>query len=130
MRPAPCPVCEYWDGDHAPTCVIGQLVALGSEGRQAHRRALLLVALLTAGQPTSLRALSDTTGIPLYDLGPTVHGLFAEGLAYPGFTTLTMIALTAAPHVQAECDAAADLLGMVLTPQRPPLSPLLGGPHP
>lgn len=128
-RIPPCPVCEYWDDEHAPTCVVSRLQALGVEGRQAHRRALLLVTLLTAEQPTSLVELSDATGIPLFHLGPTVHGLFAEGLAHPGFSSSTTIALTSAPHVQQACLAAADLLGMVLTQPRPPLSPMLGQPE-
>ncbi|MCD0160303.1 hypothetical protein IHN63_03180 [Deinococcus sp. 6YEL10] len=125
-RPLPaCPVCEYWDGDHAPECVMSRLRTLGSEGRQAHRRALLLVTLMTTGRPTSLKDLASETGMTLMDVRDITRALFIEGIAYPDWSTVGVIALTTAPHVEQTCLAAAELLGMVLTQPRTPLSPLL-----
>lgn len=121
-----CPACEYWDGDHAPGCVVSRLRALGVEGRQAHRRALLLVALLTAGEGMTLTRLADVTGVTLEDVRYITRTLFAEGLAYPDWSVAGRVHLTTAPHVQAECLAAADLLGLTLTQPLTPLSPLLG----
>lgn len=122
---AACPVCEYWDGDHAPECVMSRLRTLGSEGRQAHRRALVLVTLMTAGQPLALQDLAGETGMTLMDLRDITRALFTEGLAYPDWSTSGVIALTNAPHAEQACLAAAELLGMVLTQPRAPLSPLL-----
>ncbi|WP_230286327.1 hypothetical protein [Deinococcus sp. 12RED42] len=120
-----CPVCEYWDGDHASECVMSRLRALGSEGRQAHRRALLLVTLMTAGQPTPLKNLASETGMTLMDVRDITRALFTEGIAYPDWSRAGVIGLTTAPHVEQACLAAAELLGMVLTQPRAPLSPLL-----
>ncbi|MFT2721647.1 hypothetical protein ACMT4L_16775 [Deinococcus sp. A31D244] len=120
-----CPVCDRWGG-HAPECVIGRLQDLGREGRQAHRRALLLVTLLAAGEGVTLPELAQQTGMDLVSARSATRALFAEGLAYPDWSVAAMIHLTTAPHVQAECLAAADLLGMVLMRSRMPISPLLG----
>lgn len=120
-----CPACDHWDG-HTPECVISRLEDLGREGRQAHRRALLLVTLLAAGEGVTLPELAQQTGMDLVSVRGTTRALFAEGLAYPDWSVAAMIHLTTAPHVQAECLAAADLLGMVLMHPRTPLSPMLG----
>ncbi len=121
-----CPACGYWDGDHTPECVISRLRDLGVEGRQAHRRALLLVTLLTAGEGMTLTRLSDVTGVTLEDVRYIARTLFAEGLAYPDWSVAGRVHLTTAPHVQGACLAAADLLGLTLTQPLTPLSPLLG----
>lgn len=120
-----CPVCDRWDG-HAPECVISRLEDLGREGRQAHQRALLLVTLLAAGGGVTLPELAQQTGMDLVSVRSATRALFAEGLARPDWSVAAMIHLTTAPHVQAECLAAAESLGMVLTHPRTPLSPLLG----
>lgn len=125
MTRSVCPICEYWGGEHAPECVISRLQALGSEGRRAHRRAQLLVALLMAGEPTPLSDLAEVTGMTLMDVRDLTRALMAEGTAYPGWERAGVISLTSAPHVRAECLAAADLLGLTLTQPRAALSPLL-----
>lgn len=121
-----CPICGGEDR-HAPGCVGGALEALGREGRQAHIRARLLTALFVHAAPMTVKDLADGMGLAFYDLIEPAHALMAEGLAYPCQDTLApTLALTSAPHVQQECDRAAELLGLVLTDPRAPLSPLLG----
>ncbi|WP_153013978.1 hypothetical protein [Deinococcus grandis] len=107
--------------------MISRLRDLGVEGRQAHRRALLLVTLLTAGEGMTLAHLADVTGVTLEDVRDIVRALFTEGLAYPDWSVAGRVHLTTAPHVQDACLAAADLLGLTLAQPRVPHSPLLKG---
>lgn len=122
MVVADCPVCGQ-ENDHAYGCVVGELQALGKDGRQAHRRALLLVLLHTHG-PVQPRTLAELSELALYSVHEITNGLMREGLIYPDFPT-NCFNLTHAPHVRVACDQAADLLGLVLTSPRSPLSPLI-----
>lgn len=123
-----CPLCGCED-HHAPGCVAGALEAFTHEEYRTHTRALLLVTLLTHGQPTTVEELARSMNMAFYDVADAGCALMAEGLAYPWQSNLApTLALTTAPHVQQECDRAADLLGLVLTDPRRPLSPLLGRP--
>lgn len=119
-----CPVCDRDDG-HVSGCVIGELQALGKEGRQAHRRALVMTLLYTHGRAMTLDELTASARINLLDISEAAKVLMARGLVFPHFGTNPALQLTSAPHVQQECEQAADLLGLELghTP-----SPLLRRP--
>ncbi|RJF74975.1 hypothetical protein D3875_02975 [Deinococcus cavernae] len=109
--------------------MFGALKALGHEGRQAHIRARLLTTLFVHATPMAVKELADGMGMAFYDVARVARALMAEGLTYPCQDTLVpTLALTRAPHVRQECDRAAELLGLVLTDPRTPLSPLLGRP--
>lgn len=84
---------------------------VSAQQRETRRRAQVLVALRNYGEPMTLAELEDGTGIPLFGVADVARGLFAEGLAYPQAFTPPTLALTTAPHVQANVQAAAELLG-------------------
>lgn len=119
-----CPVCNLWDSEHAPGCVVADLQDLGRAGRLAHRRAQVLVVLQAYARPMTFEELGDATRIAWFDVGPIAEGLMAEGLVYPGFSPPT-VCLTTAPHVPEACAQAADQLGLILAEPRRTVSPLL-----